>query len=56
VSIDLWGESNKGHTSGWSISRFWYWWLLDSSLKLHKVKFVRNKSNLVIKKGEVLPQ
>jgi hypothetical protein len=29
---------------------------LDSSLKLHKVKFVRNKSNLVIKKEEILPQ
>jgi hypothetical protein len=33
-------KGNKGHTSRWSIGRFWSWRLLDSSLKLHKVKFV----------------
>jgi hypothetical protein len=23
ASVDLWGKGNKGHTSRWSISRFW---------------------------------
>jgi hypothetical protein len=34
-------ESNEGHTNRWSIGRFWSWRLLGSSLKLHKMKFVR---------------
>jgi hypothetical protein len=34
-------RSNKGHTNKWSIDRFWSWWMLSSSLKLHKIKFVR---------------
>jgi hypothetical protein len=34
-------KGDEGHTSRWSIGRFWSRRLLDSSLKLHKVKFVR---------------
>jgi hypothetical protein len=41
ASVDLWEKGNKGHTSRWSMGRFWSWRLLNSSLKLHKVKFVR---------------
>jgi hypothetical protein len=40
ASVDLWGKSDKGHTSGWSIGRFWSWRLLNSSLKSHKMRFI----------------
>jgi hypothetical protein len=31
------GKNDKGHTSGWSIDKFWSWGLLSSSLKLHEM-------------------
>jgi hypothetical protein len=46
ASVDLWEKSDKGHTSGWGIGRFWCWRLLNLSVK----------SNLVIKREEILPQ
>jgi hypothetical protein len=52
VGIGLWGESNKGHPNRWSIGRFGSWRLLDSSLKLHKVKFVRIRVILWSRKGK----
>jgi hypothetical protein len=54
VDSDLWikKESNKGHMNGWSIGRFWSWWLLSFSLKLHKVKFVKIRVILWSRKGK----
>jgi hypothetical protein len=40
ASVNLWEKVIKDHTSRWSIDRFWSWRLLDSSLKLHEMKFI----------------
>jgi hypothetical protein len=43
ASVGLWWRSNKGHTSGWSIGKFWSWGLLNFSLKSHKTRFIRKE-------------
>jgi hypothetical protein len=40
ASVNLLEKVVKDHTNRWSIGRFWSWRLLDSSLKLHKMKFI----------------
>jgi hypothetical protein len=40
ASVNLWEKVMKDHTSRWIIGRFWSWRLLDSSLKLHKMRFI----------------
>jgi hypothetical protein len=40
ASVNLWEKVIKDHTSRWSIGRFWSWGLLDSSLRLHRMKFI----------------
>jgi hypothetical protein len=37
ASVHPYVKDSKGHTSGWSIGRFWSWGLLSSSLKMHKM-------------------
>jgi hypothetical protein len=40
ASVNLWEKMIRDYTIRWSIGRFWSWRLLDSSLKLHKMKFI----------------
>jgi hypothetical protein len=49
-------KDSKGHTRGWSIGRFWSWGLLSSSLKMHKIWFIRKRIILWSRKEEILPQ